>query len=225
VKGFTKIEEAERPIRTILQRLSATFHQQKNKKESHKLILQIKQYIESHYDNPELSLNHISEIFSLHMKTVSRLFKEVFGEDFVDYVAKVRMEEAKRLLVGETPDSVQDIARKVGYTHAITFIRVFKKWVGTTPGDYRKNESGILNTSNEENPLLRIRSIMSLYGIAKRKAKTVIRREADNGFWRFQRNMVYPQQSYLLSGNRVVPTVWIVSGSIRIAERRTKRWE
>ncbi|MBO9608856.1 MAG: helix-turn-helix domain-containing protein [Paenibacillaceae bacterium] len=138
IKGFIKIEEAERPIRTILQRLSETFQLQKNQKESHKLILQIKQYIETHYDNPDLSLNHISDTFSLHMKTVSRLFKEEFGENFVDYVAKVRMEEAKRLLAADSPDSVQDIARKVGYTHAITFIRVFKKWEGTTPGDYRK---------------------------------------------------------------------------------------
>jgi YesN/AraC family two-component response regulator len=138
IRGFIKIEETERPIVTILHRLSDTFKLQKNKKDSHKLILQIKQYIESHYDNPELSLNHISETFSLHMKTVSRLFKEEFGENFVDYVAKARVEEAKRLLVMDSPDSVQDIAHKVGYMHAITFIRVFKKWEGTTPGDYRK---------------------------------------------------------------------------------------
>lgn len=138
VKGFIKIEEAEKPIRTILQTLSEQFQLQKQKRESHKLILQIKEYIEAHYSNPELSLNHIGDNFQLHMKSVSRLFKEEFGENFVDYVAKVRMEHAKKLLNEESPDSVQEIARRVGYSHSITFIRVFKKWVGMTPGDYRK---------------------------------------------------------------------------------------
>ncbi|MDF2650461.1 MAG: hypothetical protein K0Q73_6266 [Paenibacillus sp.] len=138
VKGFIRIEEAEQPISTILQSLSEQFQLKKNKRESHKLIMQIKKYIETHYNNPELSLNHISETFQLHMKSVSRLFKEEFGENFVDYVAKVRMEQAKLLLNEDSSDSIQDIAGKVGYSHAITFIRVFKKWVGTTPGDYRK---------------------------------------------------------------------------------------
>ncbi|MDF2660937.1 MAG: hypothetical protein K0Q94_3728 [Paenibacillus sp.] len=138
VEGFIQLEEAEEIIHTVLRTLSEQLQLQKQKRESRKFILQIKEYIEAHYSNPDLSLAHISETFQLHMKTVSRLFKEEFGENFVDYVAKVRMEEAKRLLVVDSPDSVQDIAHKVGYTHAITFIRVFKKWEGTTPGDYRK---------------------------------------------------------------------------------------
>ncbi|MBP1996812.1 helix-turn-helix domain-containing protein [Paenibacillus eucommiae] len=139
VRGFIKIAEVEKPITQILTKLLERFQLQKQKRESHKLILQIKEYIETHYYNPDLSLIHVSETFQLHMKSVSRLFKEEFGENFVDYVAKVRLEQAKRLLNEENSDSVQEIARKVGYTHAITFIRVFKKWVGTTPGDYRKS--------------------------------------------------------------------------------------
>ncbi|GGD88376.1 helix-turn-helix domain-containing protein [Paenibacillus nasutitermitis] len=139
VKGFVKIEEVEKPIAQILRNLTEQFQLQKQKRISHKLILQIKEYIETHYYNPDLSLVHVSEIFQLHMKSVSRLFKEEFGENFVDYVAKVRLEQAKKYLTEENSDSVQEIARKVGYSHAITFIRIFKKSVGTTPGDYRKS--------------------------------------------------------------------------------------
>ncbi len=47
------------------------------------------------------------------------------------------MEEAKRLLV-ESDESVQDIAEKIGYQYPMSFIRVFKKLEGATPGEYRK---------------------------------------------------------------------------------------
>ncbi|WP_214626233.1 helix-turn-helix domain-containing protein [Paenibacillus agaridevorans] len=137
-KGFIQIEEAEQSILTTLRILAEQLQVQKQKKVNHQLIMQIKEYIETNYDNPDLSLNHISDTFQLHMKSVSRLFKEEFGENFVNYLSKVRMEHAKRLLMEEASEPVQDIARKVGYSHSITFIRVFKKWTGITPGDFRK---------------------------------------------------------------------------------------
>ncbi|MGV2685834.1 helix-turn-helix domain-containing protein, partial [Clostridium perfringens] len=50
----------------------------------------------------------------------------------------IRMKEAKRLLT-ETDYSVQEIAERVGYAHAISFTRVFKRTAGVTPGEYRNN--------------------------------------------------------------------------------------
>ncbi|MEF3310385.1 AraC family transcriptional regulator [Paenibacillus sp. GYB004] len=69
---------------------------------------------------------------------LSRLFKEQFGEKFNDFVTQVRVEKAVELLKG-TEETVNEIAAAVGYTHTLTFIRVFKKVMGNTPGNYRKD--------------------------------------------------------------------------------------
>jgi two-component system response regulator YesN len=111
----------------------------KKRKHNHKLIRGLQTYIEQNYGNPDLSLMVLSETVQVNAKYLSLLFKEEFGEKFIDYVTKVRIENAKSLLL-ETTAPVQDIAEKVGYTHSISFIRVFKKYVGQTPGDYRKNK-------------------------------------------------------------------------------------
>nr|WP_275901522.1 helix-turn-helix domain-containing protein [Cohnella algarum] len=94
-------------------------------------------YIEEHFDDPDLSLKHLSDRFGMNGKNVSQLFKDAFGENFVDVLLRLRIEKAKRLLT-ETDLGQQDIAQQVGYSNAITFGRMFKRVVGVTPGDYRK---------------------------------------------------------------------------------------
>ncbi|TLS51509.1 helix-turn-helix domain-containing protein [Paenibacillus antri] len=101
------------------------------------MIKELKAYIEEHFENPDLSLKHLSDRFHISGKYVSYLFKEAFNMKFVDYLAELRMDRAERLLA-ETEESIQRIALQVGYANSITFGRVFKRLVGVTPGDYRK---------------------------------------------------------------------------------------
>jgi len=104
---------------------------------NNELIHRMKKYIEENYFNPDLSLYHLSDEFNLSTRYLSKLFKDEFGEKFVDYLVRIRMERAKSLLL-ETNETVQDVAAKVGYLHSFSFIRMFKKVAGVTPGDYRK---------------------------------------------------------------------------------------
>jgi AraC-like DNA-binding protein len=111
-------------------------------KKGNKTVTQnIKQYIETHYADPNLSLNHLSDHFSYHSTYLSKLFKDEFGDKFVDYVATVRVEQAKSLLLN-TELTIQEIAERVGYLHSFSFSRVFKKLVGMPPGEYRKHTEG-----------------------------------------------------------------------------------
>lgn len=105
--------------------------------QSKPLIYEVRKYIEDNYTNPDLSLNHISDRFGMNGKYVSQLFKEAFGVKFVDFLIGLRLEHAQRQL-RETNISIYEIARQVGYEHAISFGRIFKKIVGVSPGDYRK---------------------------------------------------------------------------------------
>lgn len=101
------------------------------------MINELKAYIEENFENPDLSLKHLSDRFHLSGKYASYLFKEEFNMKFVDFIVQLRMERAEELLA-ETEQSVQNIALQVGYANSITFGRVFKRIVGVTPGDYRK---------------------------------------------------------------------------------------
>lgn len=110
----------------------------------HTLIREVKAYIDKEYANADLSLSLLCDVFGLNGKYVSRLFKEAFGEKLVDYVVRVRIEQSRRLLT-ETALPIQHIANAVGYLHDISYIRAFKKVVGTTPGDYRKQHGKSLS--------------------------------------------------------------------------------
>ncbi|WP_231637483.1 helix-turn-helix domain-containing protein [Paenibacillus sp. FJAT-27812] len=100
------------------------------------IILEMRKMIEEEYVNPNMSLEYLSEKFNMNAKYVSKLFKETTGEKFIDFLIHIRLNEAKRLLL-ESRKSVQSIAEEVGYTNAISFTRIFKKVVGSSPGEYR----------------------------------------------------------------------------------------
>ncbi len=103
------------------------------------MINELRTYIEEHFDDPDLSLKHLSDRFQISGKYASYLFKEEFDMKFVDFLMKLRVEKACRLLTS-SDTTVQDIAQQVGYANAISFGRVFKRITGFTPGDYRKQQ-------------------------------------------------------------------------------------
>jgi AraC-like DNA-binding protein len=85
----------------------------------------------------DLSLPQISEAFKVSPSHFSRIFSRHVGVTFVEYVAGLRVESAKRMLA-ETELPVQVVAREVGYTEQ-TFRRVFKQFVGCNPTQYRES--------------------------------------------------------------------------------------
>ncbi|MBP1990727.1 helix-turn-helix domain-containing protein [Paenibacillus eucommiae] len=135
---FDVLDELEVQFYEILDQAATSIHALREKRDNHTLIHEVRQYIRENYTNQDLSLTHLSDKFLIQSKNLSRIFKEEFGENFVDYLTTIRMEQAK-LLLAEYPDKpVQEIAQSVGYNHSMSFIRVFKKLEGLTPGDFRR---------------------------------------------------------------------------------------
>jgi len=66
------------------------------------------------------------------------ILKKVSGLPFKQYLNRLRLEEAKRLLT-QTDLQVSDIAYKVGYGNISHFNRVFKDHLGISPNDFRKD--------------------------------------------------------------------------------------
>ncbi|MBO9596718.1 MAG: helix-turn-helix domain-containing protein [Cohnella sp.] len=100
------------------------------------LITFVSDYLDAHY-REDVSLDLVADRLKITSGYLSTYFKEATGVNFKDYLTKIRMEEAKRLLV-DTDLKVQTISEQVGYPNITPFIRMFRKYTGTTPGEYRK---------------------------------------------------------------------------------------
>lgn len=83
-----------------------------------------------------VTLGHVAEYFQVSVPYVSELIRQITGRSFTDLVLKLRMEEAGRLLAGSVLP-ISDITRLSGYQEASYFMKVFKKYYGCTPTQYR----------------------------------------------------------------------------------------
>ena len=86
--------------------------------------------------NSELSLQMVAEQFGYTAAYTSRIFKEYFNKNFLEYVMDGRIRKAKELLE-LTNLPIKEIAEKTGFGSDITFRRVFKKETGMIPSNYR----------------------------------------------------------------------------------------
>lgn len=93
-------------------------------------------YIDNNYRS-ELSLKQLSEIFYVNSQYLCRAFRAQTGKSFKEYVAALRVKEAKALLQ-EKDRPVAEVARAVGFPDANYFSRVFRELTGRTPSQYRK---------------------------------------------------------------------------------------
>ena len=78
-----------------------------------------------------------AEFTGLSHPYLSRLFKEEMGKTFMEYVTELRIDKARELL-GNPDVKVYEVAGAVGYMEYAYFVRVFKRVVGYSPSDYRK---------------------------------------------------------------------------------------
>ncbi len=99
-------------------------------------IKKAKRYIHDHLDD-DLSLDDVATSVNWSAYYFSRMFKKATGLNFVDYVARVRIDQAKKLLLNPHLN-VSEIAYEVGFQSITHFNRVFRKLTGTSPTDYRK---------------------------------------------------------------------------------------
>ncbi|WP_219838624.1 AraC family transcriptional regulator [Paenibacillus sp. R14(2021)] len=140
IEEFDTLGELQHLFAVTLEKYEQRMEQLSNTRQHHQLLQAIREYIGEHYANPELSLEYLGDRFGISAKYISQLFKEEFGENFLDYLSQLRIKEAKKRLL-EQPDSIQEVGERVGYVNAATFRRVFRKMEGVSPVDYRKRNA------------------------------------------------------------------------------------
>lgn len=102
---------------------------------SSKTINRLLDYINIHYNEP-LTLKTLSQTFNFNYYYLSSYFASHCSEGFSAYLNKVRINKACELLrKGTMP--ISEICSAVGYTDHSYFTKVFKKFTGVTPKQFR----------------------------------------------------------------------------------------
>lgn len=118
----------------LLQRMTGTQAGQAEPAES-TVYAEIERYINTHFSE-DLSIEQISRKFFISPYHLSHIFKQRTGCSPKQYILRRRIGEAQTRLCG-TKDTVQRIAADVGFEDANYFSRLFAKYVGMSPAEYR----------------------------------------------------------------------------------------
>ncbi len=101
----------------------------------HQMILEAISYIANHY-NEDLNLNFVSKKFCFSPWYFSKIFKQATGMLYIEYLNKIRINEAQKLLI-KTNKSITEIAGDVGFNSLTNFGRVFKQIADCSPRQYK----------------------------------------------------------------------------------------
>lgn len=129
------IEEIELFMKEFIRRIQEYLGEVTEEKEDVKLYDRIIAYLEEHYKE-DIDYEEAAENIGISYSYMRRVVKEGGDISMVDYVNRLRIREAKKLLL-TTDLKIPDIAGMVGYHNVQSLNRFFKKYEGTTPNGVR----------------------------------------------------------------------------------------
>ena len=138
LKLIEKSESAEE-LNSLLEDVAVRIAEKVNNfnNKSIKLILRKAiDYIQEHYSE-QVTLNEVAENIYVSTFYISRMFKKELGKSFVDYLNDVRIEKSKELLK-DIKYKTYEVAEIVGISDPHYFSKLFKKYSGMTPSEYRE---------------------------------------------------------------------------------------
>lgn len=121
-------------VQQVLRELDEGVHEENHPD----LTAQIMLYIQDNYAEA-ITLESLAELFRYSAYHLSATFKESTGYSPIDYLIRVRLDQAADLLV-KTDASLRVIAASVGYTDVYYFSRLFKKKLGVSPDQFRRGD-------------------------------------------------------------------------------------
>lgn len=105
---------------------------------SENVVKRMLSYMEKNYDK-DLKLESIAKMFNYNSAYLGKVFKKEVGESFNVTLDRIRIENAKKLLI-ENDMKVYQVSEKVGFSNIDYFCSKFKKYVGASPKEYKKEK-------------------------------------------------------------------------------------
>lgn len=138
VKYMTKPTNTKE-LMAALEKIEATLPKEEEREEgeetSNLLVTRAIAYMEENY-HKKIGLRDLADALYLSPNYLSELFKRHTGENFSDYLLRLRMHHAKRYLAN-IQYKISDVAGLVGFSDSRYFSSTFKRFYGLTPLEYR----------------------------------------------------------------------------------------
>jgi len=93
-------------------------------------------FIQKNYREQGISLHSVAKEANISPNHLSTMFRQETGETFINYITRIRLENAK-ILLKTTKMRMSDVGYEIGYNDTHYFSYVFKKNVGVTPKEFR----------------------------------------------------------------------------------------
>lgn len=100
----------------------------------------IKDYIDRNYKK-DISAKDVAGILGYSDVYFSKVFKQLFDDNFINYLTKIRIDRAK-LLLKDVSFNIKEVGKSVGYADSNYFTKVFKRSIGMSPSEYRSKHNG-----------------------------------------------------------------------------------
>ncbi|MCR8635323.1 helix-turn-helix domain-containing protein [Paenibacillus radicis (ex Xue et al. 2023)] len=138
IEACSTAEEMYSCIKSMYQKVAEVLR--KERTDHHQQMMEsIAGIIMQNLTNPNLGLAWIADSMNMSQQYMSTFFKKMYGENMTNFIAKKRMEHAKRLMEDKSL-TIAQIAQTIGYNNDIVFSRAFKKSEGIPPGKYRETQ-------------------------------------------------------------------------------------
>lgn len=138
-------EELTKQLHTTFQTIAELFSVDLTEKQG--TGARVMRFIEANCRNQSLSATNTAEYFQISLSYLSRLIRQECGMTFNSYVCTLRMEMACELLI-YTRMTIQQISAQTGFGERHYFSRVFRREIGCTPSEYRKQKRALLDSVN-----------------------------------------------------------------------------
>ena len=121
----------------IMEGLSDTHDRRRPEKKYQKNIKKILVYMYEHYKDPNLTIEGLAKMSDYSVTYFTKAFKAYMHDSPIVHLNKLRISEAKALLMSNPSMSFKEISERVGFVNLSTFTESFKRVTGFTPKDFK----------------------------------------------------------------------------------------
>ncbi|WP_405113338.1 helix-turn-helix domain-containing protein [Paenibacillus sp. FSL K6-1217] len=137
LERYSTLPEFQAWLEGIITTLASGNETPKSSNRKEEIVLEIKEYVDNHLQDAQLSIDQIADNFSFSVSYIRQLFKEIMNLSLSDYILQERIGRVKEKLVS-SPLSVLEIAHQCGFISKGHFFSAFKKFTSLTPKQYRE---------------------------------------------------------------------------------------
>jgi AraC-like DNA-binding protein/ligand-binding sensor protein len=147
IEDSETIEDVTRSMNLILDGLAGEIFSFQGVRHA-SVLRKAERYIWENYTR-KINLKEVADVSGLSAPYFSTIFKDEMGENFSNYLNRLRVEKAS-LMLRETESTIGGISTACGFEDKSWFSKTFKSYIGFSPSKYRKQGGAIMAGQNQE---------------------------------------------------------------------------